>query len=153
MCPTLWNLRPYEKTSAEITRIPRLIVPYQKVRKEAEDWGDYKKLPEEIPEFPLIRGMLLGADSVVQTAGLRAFETNEQMMEKFSESMDPINAVCTCGLVDEEKDEQCGHTETWKIRGRMGEVRLGANCNERQSRLARSRINCGISGNNWEAAD
>ena len=33
--------------------------------------------------------MLLGADSVVQTPRLRAFETNERMVAKFSEMMDP----------------------------------------------------------------
>ena len=52
-------------------------------------WGDYKKLPEEISEFPLIRRMLLGADSVVQTPRLRAFEVNERRVAKCSEMMDP----------------------------------------------------------------
>ena len=33
--------------------------------------------------------MLLGADSVVQTPRLRAFETNERRVAKFSETMDP----------------------------------------------------------------
>ena len=33
--------------------------------------------------------MLLGADSVVQTPRLRAFETNERRVAKFSEMMDP----------------------------------------------------------------
>ena len=33
--------------------------------------------------------MLLGADSVVQTPRLRAFETNERRLAKFSEMMDP----------------------------------------------------------------
>ena len=60
-----------------------------KVREETEDWGDYEKLPEEIPEFPMIRRMLLGAVSVVQTPRLRAFETNERRVAKFSETMDP----------------------------------------------------------------
>ena len=27
--PELWNLRPYDRTSGEITRVPQLIVPYQ----------------------------------------------------------------------------------------------------------------------------
>ena len=85
----LWNLRPYDKTNNKTTRIARLMVPYQKVRKETEDWGDYRRLPEEIPEIPLIRRMLLGADSVVHTPRLKAFETNERRMAKFSESMDP----------------------------------------------------------------
>ena len=63
--PKLWNLRPYDKKNDEIT--PRFTAPYHKVREETKGWGDYKKLPEEIPEFPLIRRMLLGAVSVVQT--------------------------------------------------------------------------------------
>ena len=33
--------------------------------------------------------MLLGADSVVQTPRLRAFETNERRVATFSEMMDP----------------------------------------------------------------
>ena len=45
-------------------------------------------MPEEIPEFPLIRKMLLGAVSAVQNPRLRAFETNERRMAKFSETMD-----------------------------------------------------------------
>ena len=87
--PKLWNLRPYDKTNSEITRIPRLTAAYHKVREETKDWGDYEKLPEEIPEFPLIRRMLIGAVSVVQTPRLRAFETNERRVAKFSERMDP----------------------------------------------------------------
>ena len=86
--PKLWNLRPYKKTNGEVTRIPRLTAAYHKLR-ETKDWGVYKKLPEEVPEFPLIRRMLLGADSVVQTPRLRDFETNERRVEKFSEMMDP----------------------------------------------------------------
>ena len=87
--PELWNLRPYDKTNGEITRIPRSTAAYHKVREETKDWGDYKKLPEEIPEFPLIRRMLLGAVSAVQTPRLRAFETNERRMANFSETIDP----------------------------------------------------------------
>ena len=64
--PKLWNLRPYNKTNGEITQIPRLMASHHKKREETKGWGDYKKLPEEIREFPLIRRMLLGADSVVQ---------------------------------------------------------------------------------------
>ena len=59
------------------------------MREETKGCGDYKKLPEEIPEFPLIRRMLLGADSVVQTPRLRAFDTNERRVAKFSEMIDP----------------------------------------------------------------
>ena len=87
--PKLWNLRPYDKTNGEITRIPRLTAAYHKMREETKCWGDYKKLPEEIPELPLIRRMLLGAVFVVQTPRLRAFETNERRVAKFSETMDP----------------------------------------------------------------
>ena len=89
MFPKLWNLRPYDKTNGEITRVPRLVAAYHKVREETKDWGDYEKLPEEIPEFPLIRRMLLGAVSVVQTPRLRAFETNERRIENFVGTMDP----------------------------------------------------------------
>ena len=87
--PKLWNLRPYNKTNGEVTRIPRLTASYHKVREETKGWGDYKKLPDEIPEFPLIRRMLLGADSALQTPRLRAFVTNEKIVAKFSEMMDP----------------------------------------------------------------
>ena len=83
--PKLWNLRTYDKTNP---RIPRLTAAYHKLREETKGWGDFKKLPEEITEFPLIRRMLLGADSVVQTPRLRPFETNERRVAKFSEMMD-----------------------------------------------------------------
>ena len=86
--PKLWNLRPYDKTNGEITRVPRLTAAYHKVREETKDWGDYEKLPEAIPEFPLIRRMLLGAVSVVQTSRLRAFETNERRIGNFVATMD-----------------------------------------------------------------
>ena len=59
------------------------------MREETKVWGDYKKLPEEIPELPLIKRMLLGAVSAVQTPSMGAFETNERRMAKFSEMMDP----------------------------------------------------------------
>ena len=77
------------KTNGEITRIPRLMASFHKMREERKGWGDNKKVPEEMPEFPLIRRMLLGADSIVQTPILRAFETNERRMSKFFETMDP----------------------------------------------------------------
>ena len=86
--PKLWNLRPYDKTNGEMTRVPRLNAAYHKVREEKKDWGDYEKLPEAIPEFPLIRRMLLGAVSVVQTPRLRAFETNERRIANFVATMD-----------------------------------------------------------------
>ena len=85
--PKLWNLRYYDKTNGEITRVPRLTAAYHKVREETKDWGDYEKLPEAIPEFPLIRRMLLGAVSVVQTPRLRAFETNERRVGNFVGTM------------------------------------------------------------------
>ena len=87
--PKLWNLRPYDKTNGEMIRVPRLTAAYHKVREETKDWGDYEKLPEETPKIPLIRRMLLGAVSVVQTPRLRAFESNERRIGKFVETMDP----------------------------------------------------------------
>ena len=45
-----------ERGHIEITRVPRLVAAYHKVREETKDWGDYEKLPEEIPEFPLKGG-------------------------------------------------------------------------------------------------
>ena len=87
--PKLWNLRPFYKTNGEITKFLRLTAAYHKVREETKGWGDYKQLTEEIPEFPLIRRMLLGAISVVKTPRLKAFETNERRVAKFSEKMDP----------------------------------------------------------------
>ena len=84
----LWNMRPYDKTNGEITRVSRLTAAYHKLREETKDWCDYEKLPEEIPEFPLIRRMLLGAVSVVQTPRLRAFETNEKRLGIFVGTMD-----------------------------------------------------------------
>ena len=87
--PKLWNLRPYDKTIGEVTRIPRMAAAYLKVRGERKGWGDYKKLPEESPDYPLIRRMLLGAVSAVQTPRMGAFETNERRMAKISETMDP----------------------------------------------------------------
>ena len=56
--PKLWNLRPIYKMNGEITIIHRLMVSYHKVREKTKGWGDNKKLPEEKPEFPLIRKML-----------------------------------------------------------------------------------------------
>ena len=68
--PKLWNLSPYTKSNGEVTRIPRLNAAYHKLREETKGWGVYKKLPEEVPEFTLIRRMFIGADSVVQTPRL-----------------------------------------------------------------------------------
>ena len=35
----LWNLRPYEKTNGEITKIPRLTTAYHKMKEETKGWG------------------------------------------------------------------------------------------------------------------
>ena len=53
--PKLWNLRFNDKTNGEVTRNPRLTAVYHKLREKKKGCGDYKKLPEEIPEFPSIR--------------------------------------------------------------------------------------------------
>ena len=117
--PKLWNLRPYDKTNGEITRVPRLTATYHKVREETKDWGDYEKLPEEIPEFPLIRRMLLGAVSVVQTPRLRAFETNERRIGNFVGTMDTyfvtIHTICLYGSSDEKANKQRLDSQAWKI--------------------------------------
>ena len=39
--PKLWNLRPYDKTNGEMTRVPRLTAAYHKLREETKDWCDY----------------------------------------------------------------------------------------------------------------
>ena len=95
--PKLLNLRPYDKTKGEVTKIPRLMASYHKAKEETKEWGNCKKLPEKKPEFPLIRRMLLGADSVTQTPRLRASETNKRSMAKFPDTLDPcfvgINAA------------------------------------------------------------
>ena len=49
--PKLLTLRPYDTTNGEVTRIPPLNAAYHKLREETKGWGDYKKLPEEMPEF------------------------------------------------------------------------------------------------------
>ena len=85
----LWNVKPYDKTNGEVTRIPRLMASYHRMRGETKGWGDFKKLPGETPEFPLIRRMLLEAVSAVQTSRTRAFETKKRRVAKFSETMDP----------------------------------------------------------------
>ena len=61
----LWNLRSYDKTNGEVTRVTRLLAVYQKVRKETEGCGDFKRLHKKTPEFP-----------------------NERSETKISESMD-----------------------------------------------------------------
>ena len=86
--PKLWNLRPYDKTNGELTRVPRFTAAYHKVREGTKYLGDNEKLPEAIPEFPRIRRMLLGAVSVVQTPRLRASETNERRVGNFEATMD-----------------------------------------------------------------
>ena len=111
MFPKLWNLRPYDKTNGKMSRFPRLTAAYQKVREETKDWGDYEKLPEAIPEFPLIRRMLLGAVSVVQTPRLRAFETNEKRIRNFVATMDTY----LYGSSDEKANKQRSDSQAWKI--------------------------------------
>ena len=66
-----------------------MLKAYQKLRKETEDWNDFKRLPEELPEYPLIRRMSVGAESVVQTPGVGASETDERRIAAFSTSMNP----------------------------------------------------------------
>ena len=146
--PKLWNLRPYDKMNVEITRIPRLMIAYQKLKEETKDWGDQKKLPEEIPEFPLIRRRFLGAKSVVHTPRLKASETNKKRMAKFSESMDPcfmgrntaVQQHTQFAYETKSTRRRMSNSATPKPgRGRMGQVGPGANYHERQGRLARSR--------------
>ena len=118
----LWSLRPYDKTNGEITRISRFTATYHKVREETKDWRDYETLPEEIPEFPLIRRMLLRAVSEVQTPRLKAFETNKRRVVKLSETMDPcfvgsftVYAIGLYGSSHEEAHRQCRDSGAWSV--------------------------------------
>ena len=56
-----------DRTNGKKNKNPLIVKAYQKARKETEDWNDFEKLPEKISEYPLIRRLLLGADSVVQS--------------------------------------------------------------------------------------
>ena len=58
---------------------------HQKIRNKTENWNE-----EEIPEYPLMKRMLLGADSGVQSPRLRAYETDGRSYGRFSGSMDPV---------------------------------------------------------------
>ena len=58
----LWNLRSNDRMNDEIVRTHRLMASFQNVKGQMKDWGDYKILSDEAPEF---RWMLLGADIVV----------------------------------------------------------------------------------------
>ena len=40
--PKLWNLEPHDKRNGEITRSPRLMTAYHKVREKRKGWGDYR---------------------------------------------------------------------------------------------------------------
>ena len=66
-----------------------IVILVPESEEKTKNWGDRMRLPEEIPEFSLIRRLLLGADSLVYRPRLKAFETNERRKTKFSESMDP----------------------------------------------------------------
>ena len=107
------------------------------MRKETEDWGNYKRLSEEIPESLLFRRMLLGADSVVDTPRLRAFEINERKMAKFSESMDPCCVGRNAALL--QYTQFASFDESTRRRmSNAATPKPGSNCNERQNRLPRS---------------
>ena len=135
--PKLWNLRPYDKTNGEVIRIPRPTAAYDKLREKTKGWGDYKKLPEQIPEFHLIRRMLLRT----QTPRLRAFETNERKVVKFSEMMDPcfvgryaaVLQYTQFAYTDEATRRRVNNAETPReFRLGMGETGSSAYDHERQ---------------------
>ena len=95
--PKLWKLILYDKTNGKVSRIPRLMTAeYQKLRKETEDGNDFRRLPEEKPEYTLIRRILVRAGSAVQMRKMGAFETNERRMAAFSTSMNQ----CVLGRKD-----------------------------------------------------
>ena len=77
----------YDKTNGEVSRIPRLLIAYQKLRKATETWNGFRRLPEEMPEYPLIRRILAGTEAVVQTPRMGASETNERRISAFSASI------------------------------------------------------------------
>ena len=52
--PKFRNLRPYDKTNREMSRIPILLTAYRKLRKKTKNWNDFRRLTVEIPEQPLI---------------------------------------------------------------------------------------------------
>ena len=107
------------------------------MKEETKDLCDYRNLAEEIPEIPLIRRMLHGADSVVDTPRLRAFETNERRMANFSESMDPCFVGRNAAVLqytqfadaDETKRRRMGNVATPKT-GRFEDSKM-ANGHER----------------------
>ena len=66
--PKLWNLRTYDKTNGEITRVPRLTAAYHKVREETKDWGRLQEAAGGNPRIPsdkkdVARSSLRGTNS------------------------------------------------------------------------------------------
>ena len=58
--------------------------------KETKDWGDYRKLPEEIAKFPPLNSEDVARSRLHSTnSQLGAFDIKERRMVKFSETTDP----------------------------------------------------------------
>ena len=82
------NHRTYDKTNRYLKKLPRLLTSYQRARKDTNERIDFKELPEETPDYPIIRIFLHGDDSAVYAPRLIAIETNERKMTGFADTTD-----------------------------------------------------------------
>ena len=82
------NHRTYDKTNRDLKKLPRLLTSYQRARKDTNERIDFNELPEETPDYPIIRIFLHGDDSAVYAPRLIVIETNERKMTGFADTTD-----------------------------------------------------------------
>ena len=85
-----WNLNPLAADKQEILRIPAWKGSFDLVKKELELILEREVLPTTVPEFPMIRRMILGMNSSLVVPSLHARATVEKQQKEFTDGWDPL---------------------------------------------------------------
>ena len=119
--PKFWNLNPLKANGQEILRISAWKKSFDLVKRELETTLEKKILPATIPEFPTVRRMTLGINSLLVVPSLFAKATVERQQEEFTDGWDPLFIGCTAAVYFHTCDIKINSwtTQAKKMRGSM----------------------------------
>ena len=88
--PKFWNLNPLTAGGREILRIPAWKDSFALVKRELEAIMEKEILPATMPEFPIVRRMILGMNIPLVVPSIFARMTTEEMQKDFTDGWVPL---------------------------------------------------------------
>ena len=119
--PKFWNLNPLAADKHEVLRIPAWKKSFDLVKIELETILEREVLPTVVPEFPIVRRMTLGMNSLLMVPSLYARAMAEKQQREFTYGWDPLFIGYTAAVYFQPCDIKINSwtTQAKKMRGSM----------------------------------